>query len=184
MSRLTEKELALIVGARMKVARQRLDEYWMLVEARRLQSETLSRLTAPFWASLARWTGLALLRDRVVAPIGRALRRGRTAADLRRLDDHLLRDIGLERVMVESVAEELTLQRAEPAPRRAGLFAGLARWWRRRATIAELEALNDHVLEDIGLRREQIPSFVAESLRAEDATPAPAPSMLIAERRE
>jgi len=53
------------------------------------------------------------------------------------------------------------------APRRAALvrssgefFTGLLTWYERRAAIAELRALPDHLLADIGLDRAGIPSAV------------------------
>ena len=45
--------------------------------------------------------------------------------------------------------------------------AALARWRRRRQAIAELGALNDHMLNDIGIDRSEIASAVTESLLAE-----------------
>lgn len=52
-------------------------------------------------------------------------------------------------------------------PRRAALtrilkefFSGLVTWYERRAAIAELRALPDHLLTDIGLDRAAIPSAV------------------------
>ncbi len=40
----------------------------------------------------------------------------------------------------------------------------LQRWHRRRVTYRELMALDDRLLRDIGLRRDQIPAAVEESL--------------------
>lgn len=54
-----------------------------------------------------------------------------------------------------------------PTPRRAALtrifeeiVAGLRTWYERRAAIAELRALPDHLLADIGLERNGIPTAV------------------------
>jgi len=41
---------------------------------------------------------------------------------------------------------------------------------RRRAALRELEALDDHVLKDIGVRRSELPSLVAELVGAAPAT--------------
>ena len=43
----------------------------------------------------------------------------------------------------------------------------LRRWHRRRVTYRALMALNDHLLQDIGLRRDQIPAAVDGSWRHE-----------------
>jgi uncharacterized protein YjiS (DUF1127 family) len=60
---------------------------------------------------------------------------------------------------------------AAPRPAAAtGGLRGLARWWRARRRLAELDALDDRMLADIGLRREQLtPDLV---LRAEDGAEA------------
>jgi uncharacterized protein YjiS (DUF1127 family) len=68
-----------------------------------------------------------------------------------------------------------------------GAFEGLRRWrYRRQATahrrnaIAELEALDDRVLQDIGVNRCSIPDLVDAKLQAEAgagaATTEPRPS--------
>jgi len=48
-------------------------------------------------------------------------------------------------------------------------LSGLADEWRREADFRELSALNDHLLADIGLRRDQLPA-----LRLAAAKPSPA----------
>ncbi len=55
----------------------------------------------------------------------------------------------------------------------------LQRWHRRRVTYRELLALNDHLLHDIGLHRDQIPAAVEESLRNEPG-PAAKPQAYVA----
>jgi uncharacterized protein YjiS (DUF1127 family) len=39
-------------------------------------------------------------------------------------------------------------------------LGGLASEWRRQRAIRVLGALNDHLLDDIGLRRDQLPSLM------------------------
>jgi uncharacterized protein YjiS (DUF1127 family) len=41
---------------------------------------------------------------------------------------------------------------------------------RRRAALRELDALDDHILHDIGLRRSELSSLVAEMIGAAPAT--------------
>lgn len=48
-------------------------------------------------------------------------------------------------------------------------FTGFVDEWRREADFRELNALSDHLLADIGLRRDQLPA-----LRLETQQPAPA----------
>jgi hypothetical protein len=38
-----------------------------------------------------------------------------------------------------------------------------AKEWRRQAAIRDLSELNDHLLADIGLRRDQLPTYLMES---------------------
>ena len=47
----------------------------------------------------------------------------------------------------------------------AALRSGAAAWQRsrrRRAALSELESLDDHILQDIGVHRSELPSLVAE----------------------
>ena len=60
-----------------------------------------------------------------------------------------------------------------------GAFEGLHRWLRkrqatahRRNAIAELEALDDRVLQDIGVNRRSIPDLVDAKLQAESEAEA------------
>ncbi len=68
-------------------------------------------------------------------------------------------------------------------------FEGLRRWWRRgkatakrRQAIAELDALGDRVLQDIGVNRRSIRELVDAQLQAEAVAaaeavePRPAPA--------
>jgi uncharacterized protein YjiS (DUF1127 family) len=54
-------------------------------------------------------------------------------------------------------------------------FSGLVEEWRREADFRELNALSDHLLTDIGLRRDQLPA-----LRLEAPQPARAPEPAVA----
>lgn len=63
-----------------------------------------------------------------------------------------------------------------------GAFEGLRRWRRRRQVnayrrnaIAELEALDDRVLQDIGVNRRSIPDLVDARLQAEAVAAEPRP---------
>jgi uncharacterized protein YjiS (DUF1127 family) len=41
--------------------------------------------------------------------------------------------------------------------------------WRRQAAIREMSALNDHLLADIGLRRDQLPTFILQAPKRDRA---------------
>jgi hypothetical protein len=47
-----------------------------------------------------------------------------------------------------------------------------AKEWRRQAAIRELSELNDHLLADIGLRRDQLPTYLMESETEDRSTPS------------
>jgi len=53
-------------------------------------------------------------------------------------------------------------------------LAKLATWRKRRRTIRDLEALDDRMLADIGLNRDQIRPLVEDLLKAGDAGPSAA----------
>jgi uncharacterized protein YjiS (DUF1127 family) len=44
--------------------------------------------------------------------------------------------------------------------------------WRRQAAIRDLSELNDHLLADIGLRREQLPTYLLEAETEDRPTPS------------
>ena len=145
--------------------------------ARELQSEaignalgTAGRFLAETAAGAYRW-----IADRT--------RKRQTIAQLSRLDDHMLADIGIDREQIPMIAQGLIAPSGE-APRRteaignalgvagrflAGTVAGAYRRTtdriRKRQTIAQLSRLDDRVLADIGIDREQIP-MIAQGLIA------------------
>ena len=111
------------------------------------------------------WLDVIALAAGVAAPIDhrparRAPAKARRAGPARRFARDLLTDIG------------------GAVPLRA--IAALRRWRRRRKAIAELAALNDHMLRDIGVSRGAIRELVDAQLRheaeagAEAAAPATA----------
>ncbi len=60
-------------------------------------------------------------------------------------------------------------------------FTGLVDEWRREADFRELNALNDHLLADIGLRRDELPAL---RLAAPQPARAPEPAVATAYRPE
>ncbi len=59
----------------------------------------------------------------------------------------------------------------------ARLYRSVQMHWRRRACIRELNALNDHLLRDIGLTRHEIPVYVKQYMAAH-AVPSEHPSLV------
>ena len=174
MARLTERELNLIQDSRLAARMDRRDTNDILIAARQARADFMASLMGRALTRFAEFTGLAGLgRDLsvlVLHPLRQALLRRRTAAELRRLSGHLLRDIGLERSDIELVAERLAGE-ALPTPTvRPGLLQSLRRWRERRRAVAELNALDDCILADIGLERGNIEATVA-ALYTKTATP-------------
>jgi uncharacterized protein YjiS (DUF1127 family) len=153
MSRLTERELELIRRDRLAAERE----------------------TGPR-------AGAGFLAEQVINPILRALRRRSTIAELSRLDDRMLQDIGLTRGSLETVADEMLgygQDRGSAGTRHeGGLMAALRRWRRRQATIRRLAALDDRILQDIGILRGDIAHIVDRAIQAEEAVPASVDALL------
>jgi uncharacterized protein YjiS (DUF1127 family) len=105
------------------------------------------------------------LRD-LTAALLRPLRRQAIADRLERLEDRMLRDIGVERYEIGAIAESVVSRQAPRVSVALGnLFAvlggSLAAWSERRAALRELNALDDRMLSDIGITRGDIPAVVA-----------------------
>jgi uncharacterized protein YjiS (DUF1127 family) len=160
MARLTEQEIELIRRAKFAARIHSIDYHDVLAEAERMKSEYLARLLGQAAHWVARTTGLAVLgrslSRSVIMPLRRAALRRRTIIGLRQLDDRLLSDIGLMREDIGYLATQLS-QTSIPAP--AAEQGALGGWIRRWRTRRELEALSDQVLNDIGVRRSEIPAL-------------------------
>ena len=182
MTRLTEQEIAQIQRAPRNIERERTDTHQLLVTARDLRAEVLGRFLRNGLRALAEATGIAALAGRLGQWIKQGRTRGRAIDELRRMDDRLLLDIGLDSGMVVKFADELVARGDVGPARRPGLFGRFRAWLKRSATIRELSALDDHVLADIGLRREQIPAEVERLFRAEQNEAKPKPAARSANR--
>lgn len=151
MARLTAQEVELIRRAKT-AARATVDD---------LGSAGTGVRTAGPGIGLGRW-----LTSTLVTPWRQQAIRRRTISDLEKLDDRMLRDIGLQRGHIEQFATALTQKSvaastpaSTPAPNR-GPVAALRGALARRRTRRELEALSDAMLDDLGLLRSQIPAVV------------------------
>ncbi|HKY96056.1 MAG TPA: DUF1127 domain-containing protein [Kiloniellales bacterium] len=127
----------------------------------------------------------ARLRDglqRIAAGVARARRRNRAIAELSKLDDRMLNDIGIERgCIVEAV--DATMERRAPAWAVIDLGRSLVeplvrpilRWRRDAVTLGELGQLDDHLLADIGVTRGDLhfqPQLVLQRAHAANANRA------------
>ncbi len=128
----------------------------------------------------------------LVAGLRSWLRRRAAIRELEALDDHRLADIGLVRGNIREAVERAAaeappvkgfgdlagaglaaLWRWIPVRPVAGLFGLVQRRLQRRATIRELEALDDRMLADIGLLRRDIPGALDRQVAARNAVAAP-----------
>jgi uncharacterized protein YjiS (DUF1127 family) len=189
MARLTDRELALIQQARRSKKWLDWGEVDAIVqEARRERSRLMAQMLRSGVAGLARFTGLRatvrFVADSIVRPVRRTLLQRRTARELRRLDDRLLDDIGMGRDEVERIAKELAWAALPASQARKGLLTRIWHWYKRRAAIRELEALDDRVLADIGLVRgdidEAVDRAIAARLPEKAAVPSPVSRVLAA----
>lgn len=163
MSRLTEREIEEIRRVKRAVRDEAREEFSQV----RLADDANTRqpaLAARILGLLAQYSGLAeiawLVRHKAVPSVLQRVQARRAVAELRALNDRALRDIGIERGQIETVVEAMKDAPA-PAPRpMVGPLAALQRWIVRRRTIDLLSALDDRLLEDIGLVRAHIADFV------------------------
>lgn len=167
--------------------------WYMLLEPKlRLYSNLLGHVPTSGRVRVARAAASRTGRDsfvtRIREKVNDARLRRRAIDVLSRLDDRMLRDIGLERARIPEVVDglqgrETATPRGEAsrgtAPRSAsGAFLGriaarITRSFVRRQAINGLARLDNRLLRDIGLERDGIPDAVDAMLRGE---PVPAPA--------
>ena len=163
MSRLTEREIEEIRRVKRAVregAREEFSQFRLADDADTRQPA----LAAPFLGRLARYSGLTeiawMVRHKVILPLRQRIQSRRAVAELHALNDRALRDIGIERGQIETLVDAIKID-VPSAPRPVvGPIAALRRWIVRRRAINELQALDDRMLEDIGLVRAHIADFV------------------------
>jgi uncharacterized protein YjiS (DUF1127 family) len=138
-----------------------------LVRSRRLQVQA----TAAMLPSGART--IARLLRRAAARLARAQRQRRTYHALMRCSDRVLADIGIERAAIPLVAKGIDPRAYhERAPRGwwrplgTRLDAASRAWRERRRIYRELMAYNDRELDDLGIRRTDIPVIARGRLPA------------------
>lgn len=163
MSRLSETERAEISRSKAQAAFDPADVDRILLEARRQRAIYINRNLAKLW----RASGLGAL----VCAVKRGLARRRTLAALEDLDNRQLRDIGIQRGDIGRIALERS-QAAHPYPGNwlSRLVGELKRAATRRQTIAQLAALDDRLLRDIGIERASIPEMVDARLAGRNPT--------------
>ena len=177
MSRLSEKEIDVIRQARAVSQREATIRTDVYVAAREDRNDGLGRMLGKTLGTVARATGLADVYaaiDRlVIRPVRSGMTQRQTMSQLRRMDDHMLRDIGIERGALYGLSEDLQ-QANEVAPQpQGGIIAWAARQLRRRATLRELRALDDRMLADIGLHRATLAQTVDAYMAGEAAKAEP-----------
>ena len=96
------------------------------------------------------------------------IERMRILRELERLDDRMLKDIGLRRATLPDYVMEMPVRARPSWPRRLWRATQEARV--RRATARQLRSLSDAVLTDIGIERGQIDAYVSGELSAQQVT--------------
>lgn len=131
-----------------------------VVNAQRLRAQATAQMLVQAGRGVARVVRPAL------AGLARWQRQRQTREALMRCSDRVLADVGIEREHIPLVAKGIDpaeYQLRGPALRhwwaaaRARLEATRATWRERRRLYRELDAYNDRELEEIGLRRADIP---------------------------
>lgn len=153
MTRLTETEIAIIQRSKAQAAGDWMELDRVLWEARRARARYMNEVLAKAWQGLGLGTLICAAR--------RALARRRTLAELNALDSRQLRDIGMERTDIGRIAVE-TSRSAHPYPATwiSRLGTELKRAAARRQSISQLNALDDRILQDIGIERAMITEMV------------------------
>lgn len=161
MTRLTETELEHLRRSKAQAAGDWMYVDRVLWQARRARALYMNRVLAEAW----RASGLGAL----VCAARRSLARRRTLAALNALDNRALRDIGMERADIGRIALELS-RAAHPYPGNwiSRLGRELRRAAARRQSIAQLNALDDRILLDIGIERATIIELVDARMQARD----------------
>ena len=178
MSRLTEKEIDLIRETRAATRPGAQGVTEIEQEAHRLRSVAFGEQLGRGLSAVAYWTGLAglgsLVYDLVICPIANAMQRRRAIHQLRRLDDRMLDDIGLDRGTLESFGETLSPSHLPDGRVIEGPVARCRNWLLKCQTIRELEALSERQLTDIGIERADIKATVERAIKQDRAGSAKA----------
>lgn len=127
------------------------DLEWMMVDARRRQSEAARKLAAETNHWFLRVTGLGtfgrFVKTSVINPLRLAMLRRRTLANLQQLDDRILSDIGIERTMIPEVVKRLVSREntsAQPVAAHNPIIAGDIELVKSIASIAPKTAANSN----------------------------------------
>lgn len=154
MTRLTANQLLMLRAAGPQAA-QLIAYEQVMQQSRELRAEAFHDGVAKVGSAFSRVT------KSLAAGVARARTRRRALDQLHRLDDRMLRDIGLERGNLEEAVDATLEQRAPSwslesfslASLGQAVIAPLVRWQRKAATLGELSQLDDHLLADIGISR-------------------------------
>jgi len=110
----------------------------------------------------------------LVRPITRWYQRENLRTELNALNDHLLSDIGVRRDQIPEIVA--AAQESKITKMLNKFTVAVRRWHKARQIVNELSALDDRVLEDMGIERYQIKG-IAYGEYTRDAL-APVPSNL------
>jgi len=157
MSVLAEHEIITNRASRRYPSVIGVDLQALTLRARQLRAQILGGMLGEAVGAVLRETGLTALTDALL----RAHRRRRTAVELSRLDDALLRDIGVQRGDIPFFAEQAVALERSAGSVRPSWVARRRQARMRRAIARQLEVLPDWALEDIGIPRHEIGAVAA-----------------------
>lgn len=121
---------------------------------------------------------LGLLGKSIIRDVQGAWRRAAVRRELAALDRRTLQDIGIEPWEIDDVARAVAEAQRGDVPSTGKLLAELLwrrprQWMAKRRAIAELSALDDRQLQDIGIVRSDIEKVVYAGTRSEPEVAAP-----------
>jgi uncharacterized protein YjiS (DUF1127 family) len=149
-------------------------------KARQMQAEVTAALISQAAAKT-----VSLVRALVFAPLAAAVRRHALSAELNKLDDRLLADIGMHRGSIPSIARGAFPLPTNPIAEKAlplartHVLEPVIVWLQRRKLASELNALDDRMLTDIGLVRDEIATLVKKAYPLRPAMAAVAASTTV-----
>ncbi|MEM7222173.1 MAG: DUF1127 domain-containing protein [Pseudomonadota bacterium] len=150
MARLTDQELNVIQESRVSFL-------FGVVEAK-------TRPAAPAPSQAPKPVTLGLVATLMFRPITDAIKRRRTAAELKRLPAHMLADIGIIPGDIDRVIARAAADKRAPAAGPQTVGEAFSLWRQQRTAVRELESLDDRALMDIGVARSEIPQVVSKAL--------------------
>ena len=184
MTRLNDLHLAARSGTEVRWDPRSVDVLTAVQTARRMRAQFTADLLRRGFSAFGRLSGVSAL----FSALARSQRKRRTLHELSLLSDRALADIGLQRDQIAATATEATAQTEAHRSVWHMIADRIKREYRRRKTVAQLSAMSDRVLQDIGIERADIGKIAAAladgkaaGRQADETAPAQAEDIRIPE---